>query len=220
MDKKNHKIERKVFKQKNIKKIKLYVTDLYPGILIGGVSYDKQGNRIKVAGEPFTEEDIIKLKENGHHTIYYIPTEQSEEKVREIRRKRNSSQTARILIVDDLTYILKLLTDILHKAGHEIHSAKDGMEAWDLFSKLDFDLVITDIKMSGGDGITFSKKVKEVDPDIPIIFLTAHGGPDNVKQAGTIGVNAVLTKPIKNDLLLERVRKLLSITKNKPDEQD
>ncbi len=117
----------------------------------------------------------------------------------------------KILIVDDEKDILRILNSILTKEGFEVRNACEGNEAIEIFKAEHFDLVITDIRMPGMDGIEVLKKVKALDKDIEVIILTGFATMDNAIEALRDGrAFDYLTKPLDDvDALIMTVNKAL-----------
>ena len=91
---------------------------------------------------------------------------------------------ARIMVVDDDPNILEVLQTRLESHGYAVVTASDGRQALDRLSEQSADLVITDLKMPGMDGIELLERLRARSSDVPTIFLTAHGSiPDAVVVA-------------------------------------
>jgi two-component system, NtrC family, response regulator AtoC len=103
---------------------------------------------------------------------------------------------ARILVVDDEAGIREFLTDSLELDEHLVVAAKDGREAARLLDQRGFDLVLTDLKMPGLDGMGILRKVRAEQPDVEVIVMTAHGTVDNAVEAMKLGAFDYLQKPI------------------------
>ncbi len=86
-----------------------------------------------------------------------------------------SESRERILIVDDEENLVALFKRILQKEGYEVQCASSGEEALEKLETEWFDLVITDLKMPGMDGLELLSKAKAVNPTMPFIMLTAFG---------------------------------------------
>jgi DNA-binding NtrC family response regulator len=90
----------------------------------------------------------------------------------------------KILIVDDEPDMLKLLSMIIReKTSYDVTTTNNPLEALDLAKKNPFDLVITDLKMPGLDGIELLDAVKKVDEDIPFIIITAYSSVEAAAEA-------------------------------------
>jgi DNA-binding NtrC family response regulator len=106
-----------------------------------------------------------------------------------------------ILIVDDEKITAFYLKDILTAAGYDVHLAQNGEEALESLERRKFNLVITDLVMPGIDGFALVRRVKQMQPDLPVFILTAHGSYDVARKAQTIGADDYLLKPVNPDQL-------------------
>ena len=106
---------------------------------------------------------------------------------------------SRILIVDDEPRILLLLQSLLKANGYEVESARDGSSALDIVRKGGIDIAITDLRMAPMDGMTLFKEIKALEPDMPVILLTAYATVDTAVEAMKSGIFDYLTKPFKVD---------------------
>lgn len=109
----------------------------------------------------------------------------------------------RVLVVEDNAELRILMTDFL-SADYEVVEAEDGEVAIDVLSKMEVDLIISDVMMPNKDGITFSKEVKNnlETSHIPIILLTAKTGMENRIEGAEAGADLYFEKPIDFELLL------------------
>ncbi len=115
----------------------------------------------------------------------------------------------RILIAEDEAISLKHLTYALEKEGYAVTGAKDGIEAFSLYEKNDYDIVVADIKMPGIDGLTLLEKIKEKDPDMDIIIITGFGSIESAVEAMKKGASEYVTKPFNLDELHIKIAKVL-----------
>jgi len=114
----------------------------------------------------------------------------------------------KILVVDDEPLIRDLLRDILREEGYEVSVAKEGLSALKKVKREETDLVITDVKMPGLDGIKLLKEIKKVSPSTPVIVITAYGTIENAVEAMKKGAYDYITKPITPDqikLVLQKI---------------
>ncbi|MCX8034476.1 MAG: response regulator [Thermodesulfovibrio sp.] len=123
----------------------------------------------------------------------------------------------KILIVDDEPDMLKLLSMILkEKTPYEIITTNNPIEAVQLVKTTDFDLIITDLKMPGLDGLQLLEEVKKKNEDIPVVIITAYGTIDSATEAIEKGGFDFITKPFKKEQILftiERALKWLKVQK-------
>jgi two-component system response regulator PilR (NtrC family) len=116
---------------------------------------------------------------------------------------------SRILVVDDEESMRELLEIALGKDGYRITVAASGGQATELIDKGSFDLVISDIKMPDMSGVEVLRYVKQTDPAIPVIMVTAYASAETAVEALRLGAYDYLTKPFKIDELKANVRNAL-----------
>ena len=109
----------------------------------------------------------------------------------------------KILVVDDEPNQRQIYKLILEDDGHEVTTAQSGEQALRFASETDFDLVLTDYKMTGMDGLTLLGELLKQDPSLIVIMMTAHGSVESVKEALRGGAFDYLEKPIDRDQLLK-----------------
>src|SRR5947208_3134908 len=114
-----------------------------------------------------------------------------------------------ILVVDDEKSQREILEMILSGEGYDVTTASSGEAALRIARERRFDLALTDLKMTGMDGIELLSKLLAFDSSIIVILLTAHGSVDSTKEALRRGAFDYLEKPLERDTLLETVRRAL-----------
>jgi len=114
----------------------------------------------------------------------------------------------RILVAEDESVSRMLLDHTLKRLGHEVAEAADGAQAWDLFQKEYFPLVITDWLMPALDGPALVRRVREglYDKYTYVMMLTVLGGKESFLGAMEAGADDFITKPFDLDLLAARLR--------------
>ncbi len=117
-----------------------------------------------------------------------------------------------ILIIDDEKAIRKTLTEILSYEGYKIEEAGDGEEGLRKFRDKSFDVVLCDIKMPKIDGIEFLDKVRELNPDIPVIMISGHGTIETAVEAVKKGAYDYIAKPPDLNRLLITIRNAMDKT--------
>ena len=115
----------------------------------------------------------------------------------------------RILIVDDEDGMRRLLGRVLTREGYETSTVGSGAEALRLVANERFDLVVTDIKMPEMDGLQLLEELKEYEPSLPIIVMTAYGTIENAVQALRFGAYDYIAKPFETDEIKLTVAKAL-----------
>lgn len=107
----------------------------------------------------------------------------------------------KVLIVDDDSSIRNMLAIVLKKAGYDATSSENGYVALDKLAKENFDLIISDIKMPGINGIELLKRIKAAHPEIPVIMITAYASANDAVEAMKLGAEDYITKPFNIDEL-------------------
>lgn len=134
-----------------------------------------------------------------------------------------------VLVVDDEKGMIEWLKIALEKEGYEVETAMSGEKALELARSRYFHCVITDIKMAGMDGLQLLKKLKEEDPDVITIIITAYGTFESAVEALRSGASDFITKPfrideitfrLKNVFEKERLRQENIFLKNKITEEE
>jgi two-component system, NtrC family, response regulator AtoC len=114
-----------------------------------------------------------------------------------------------ILVVDDEANIRRVLAAQLAREGYEVHTAEDGEQALAMLREHHIDLVITDLRMPKLGGMELLRHALLVDPDLPVVIVTAHGTVDNAVEALKTGAFDYITKPFDQTELRAIVAKAL-----------
>ncbi|MFC1513005.1 sigma-54-dependent transcriptional regulator [Thermodesulfobacteriota bacterium] len=112
-----------------------------------------------------------------------------------------------ILVVDDEPNYLIVLSELLREEGFEVFTANCGENGLKIVQSTDLELVITDMRMPGMDGMTLLKEIKSYNADLPVIMITAFGEVEPAVAAMQAGAFNYLTKPFNNDELLLNINK-------------
>lgn len=115
-----------------------------------------------------------------------------------------------VLYVEDETGIRKALGELISRYFKEVYMAEDGRGGLELFEKHSPDLVMTDIKMPKMDGIELARRIRELSPEIPIVFLTSHDDTYYLHEAIRLKIDGYIIKPIQSHQLLEVCSKAVS----------
>ena len=116
-----------------------------------------------------------------------------------------------VLVVDDDESLRRVVEYNLQEEGYRVLTAVDGPEGWRQFQAETVDLVLTDVRMPEMDGIELLTRLKAMQPDLPVIMLTAHGTIDSAVDAMKLGASDYLTKPFNRDQLKAAVWKALEV---------
>jgi CheY-like chemotaxis protein len=112
------------------------------------------------------------------------------------------NQNLNILIVDDDRRMTRTLADILHVSGHKAIEASSGMDALDKVRAMTFDCVLSDIKMPGMDGVELHRRLREMQPGLPVVLMTAYAADELIDRGLEDGVAGVLDKTLNINHLL------------------
>ncbi len=115
----------------------------------------------------------------------------------------------RILLVDDEETIRFVLRETLISEGYNVDIAADAFQALEHFKLASYDLIITDIKMKGMNGIQLIREIKRSDLDLKIIIITAYGSLETVKEAAKLGVVEMISKPFKIQEIKDAIVRML-----------
>ncbi len=118
----------------------------------------------------------------------------------------------KILVIDDDASLRRVLEYNLQEEGYDVTTAESGEAGLRLFAEVKPSLVITDMKMSGMDGMQVLKAVKEQSPETLVIIITAFGAVDMAVEAMKLGAYDYITKPFNREALRLTVRKALQFT--------
>jgi excisionase family DNA binding protein len=115
----------------------------------------------------------------------------------------------RVLVVDDEASIRDLLAKTLALAEYDVDLAPDGRAALERLRIIPYDLLITDLKMPGVDGLTVIKEARRLKTDIPVIIITGFSTEASAIEAVNLGVSGYLTKPFRVPRVLAAAAKAL-----------
>lgn len=118
-----------------------------------------------------------------------------------------------ILLVEDDDKLNKLFYTVLSKQGFNIHSAKDGIEAFNIMENNHVDLIISDIMMPNMNGYEFTESIRKFDAEIPILMITAKDDFNSKQKSFLIGIDDYMVKPIDVNEMILRVNALLRRSK-------
>ena len=116
----------------------------------------------------------------------------------------------RILIVDDDTYICKLLDNYLNKHGYHAESVYTGSSAMEKIRQKDYDLILCDYRLPDRDGFDILRQAKSKDPTMPVVIMTAYKDLATAVRLIKAGAYDYLTKPLIPEEVLELIREAIS----------
>ena len=115
----------------------------------------------------------------------------------------------KIVVADDEVRIRMLYNEVLSGMGYEVHSAKDGAEAWYQFQQHQPDLVILDVKMPDMHGFEVLEKIREKDPEVPVLICSAYPKLGSDPALLTMGIVGFINKPIDISTLRSEVIRVI-----------
>ena len=116
---------------------------------------------------------------------------------------------SKILLVEDDTNLGFLLLEFLETNGFDVKLYRDGISGLNGFKSSDFDFCILDVMMPLMDGFTLAEKIREMNKQVPIIFLTARSMKEDKLKGFRIGIDDYITKPFDEEELLFRIQSIL-----------
>jgi len=128
-----------------------------------------------------------------------------------------------ILLVDDEPLMRLSMVDALEAVGYDVHAAASGTEGIEAVRQKTFDLVMTDLRLPGADGLTVLNVTKEKAPQTEVVVITAHGSVETAVGAMKLGAFDYITKPFQMDellLIVERVGRLVTLRRENQDLKD
>ena len=121
--------------------------------------------------------------------------------------------TNRLLVIDDEPLKRSVMSDGLKQAGYHVTCAANALEATQLLGQEDFNVIITDLRMPGKDGLTLVREIRETKPNQPVIVMTAYGTVETAVEAMKLGAFDFLQKPFSTEELLLKLDKLIQFEK-------
>ncbi|NOZ86115.1 MAG: sigma-54-dependent Fis family transcriptional regulator [Deltaproteobacteria bacterium] len=115
-----------------------------------------------------------------------------------------------VLLADDEGTVRRAIATMLTETGYEVKTASSGDEALGLLKSRHFDILVTDLRMEGMDGLDLLVEAKSAKPNLPVILVTAYGTVAQAVEAMRRGADDFVTKPISPKELKERIAKALS----------
>jgi DNA-binding response OmpR family regulator len=111
--------------------------------------------------------------------------------------------------VEDELFLGKIVRETLESRGFEVIMESDGAKATELFKRSQPDICVLDVMLPNKDGFTIADEIREIDEDVPIIFLTAKTQTEDVVKGFNLGGNDYIRKPFSMEELIVRIQNLL-----------
>ena len=154
---------------------------------------------------------------NGTNFYIYLPIvkKQDDPKTPIIKKTFSLKGNEKIIFVDDEESIRQIAKEFLEKYGYKVSLFENGVEAYREFEKKphQFDLAVTDMTMPGMTGYEFASNILKNKPEFPILLCTGFSEDISEEKAASIGIKALLFKPIPMKDLAKKIRAVLDKTK-------
>jgi DNA-binding response OmpR family regulator len=115
----------------------------------------------------------------------------------------------KVLLAEDDRDFGNILAQYVTISGFDVNLARDGKEAWESFNSDKPDICVLDVMMPEMDGFTLGEKIKQAQPDVPLIFLTAKSLKEDIVHGLKIGADDYITKPFDPEVLILRLNNIL-----------
>lgn len=119
------------------------------------------------------------------------------------------NEKAKILLVEDDANLGQVLKNYLELHDYVIELARDGILGLAAFRREKFDLCILDVMMPNMDGFTLAEEIRNIDPDVPLFFLSARNMKDDLITGYKLGADDYITKPFDSEVLLHKIKAVL-----------
>ena len=112
-----------------------------------------------------------------------------------------STNKLQVLVIDDDAVVGRSFDRVLSDKGYEVSTALSGEEALETINETNFDVVFTDIKMPGMDGLEVTERIKARCPWTPVVVITGYGTEDNEAKASVLGASGFVRKPLTPEMI-------------------
>src|SRR5512140_2438224 len=119
------------------------------------------------------------------------------------------NQKNKILLVEDDTNFGQVLKNYLELNDFVVELARDGILGLAAFRRERFDICLLDVMMPNMDGFTVAEEIRNVDPDMPLFFLSSKTMKDDIIKGYKLGADDYITKPFDSDVLLHKIKAIL-----------
>jgi len=156
---------------------------------------------------------VESIEGEGSSFHIYIPLLEKDEVAADFAPKLESveGQGELILLADDEQGVREVMTEVLESFGYSVLAAEDGLKAIELFQTQQDKVAIAllDMVMPHLSGMQLASKIREINPDLPVIFLTGYDQSNALNSTKAIGNSDIFTKPVNFDVLSHSIRQLL-----------
>lgn len=111
------------------------------------------------------------------------------------------SANLKVLVIDDDAVVGRSFDRVLSNKGYDVSTVLNGKDALSSIEENDYDVVFTDIKMPGMDGLEVTERIKARCPWTPVVVITGYGTQDNEQKASVLGANGFVRKPLTPEMI-------------------
>lgn len=119
------------------------------------------------------------------------------------------NQSRKVLVVDDDAVVGRSISRVLSEQGYQVRETLSGLEALEELDHQHYDMVFTDIKMPGMDGLHMTSRLKKNHPGMPVVIITGYGTEANEQKARDLGVAGFLRKPFSPQTIIDNADRVL-----------
>lgn len=127
---------------------------------------------------------------------------------------------ATVLYVEDEQFLGKIVKESLESRGFVVAMEDDGGRVMDQFRKVQPEICVLDVMLPNKDGFALAKEIRQLNPSVPILFLTAKAQTEDVLKGFAEGGNDYLRKPFSMEELIARINNLLQLTGQQPTQKE
>ncbi|MHB8834856.1 MAG: response regulator [Candidatus Methylomirabilia bacterium] len=118
-------------------------------------------------------------------------------------------RSRKVLVVDDDSVVGHSINRVLTGQGYQVKETLSGLEALEALGHQRYDMVFTDIRMPGMDGLDMAARLKKNYPELPVVIITGYGTEASERQAHDLGVSGFLRKPLSPETIIENAERVL-----------
>lgn len=123
--------------------------------------------------------------------------------------ENNNGETYKVLLVEDDSNFGQVLKNYLELNDFTVELARDGILGLAAFRREKFDICLLDVMMPNMDGFTLAEEIRNVDPDVPLFFLSAKSMKEDILSGYKLGADDYITKPFDSEVLLHKIKAIL-----------
>jgi len=157
--------------------------------------------------------DVESTQGSGSTFHIYIPLELDQAKVCHMQEKQDAIRGSGelVLLVDDESIVRKAISAVLESFGYRVLQAEDGLQGLDVFKmhQHEVDIALLDLVMPVCGGVPLAKRMRELNPDLPVIFMTGYDKDHLLEKGEQLAHDLMLSKPVNFDALSHSIRQLL-----------